>query len=101
MNLVRIILFSGLTLWVTLIPAQASYFLEGETYFGKAGKDVFVSACQSQNGDLLFAGHTESKQNKGRDIWLTRTSPEGEIIWSRNYGGKFDEEAYKVRETIN
>jgi len=49
------------------------------------GSDVILSA---KTGGFLFAGSTSSVGAGDYDGWLTRTDDDGNIIWSRAYGGR-------------
>lgn len=75
---------------------------EGETTrtrtFGGPQDDVAYAASQSLEA-LVFAGYTESYGNGQKDMWLVRTSPVGESLWTRSFGGPNDDVAYGVLGT--
>lgn len=68
------------------------------TYGGdnfEAGKSV----AQSEDGGYIIAGYTRGFAANGEDFYLIKTDPEGEILWSKIYGGTSDETAQSVLET--
>ena len=63
---------------------------------------LFAGYTESEDGDLEGAGYHLGYINnlpaygRTRDIWLMRTDFEGNILWSRCYGGAGNESAKKV-----
>jgi gliding motility-associated-like protein len=52
-------------------------------------------------GDLIFAGQTTSFGNGGTDIFLTRISPSGVVLWSKAYGSTGEELLRKLRLALD
>lgn len=84
-------------------PATASLY-GGElteewnrTYGGKYGDGAW---CLQETGDggYILVGNTAIR-GEGSDLWLIRTDPEGNSLWSRILGGSGDDVGYFVRET--
>jgi hypothetical protein len=77
--------------WVLRIDSQGE-IIGNNTYGGSGGESASFWGKDEQ-GNLLFGGHTGSKDgdvssNKGKlDYWLFKTDQEGELIWSKTYGG--------------
>lgn len=54
--------------------------------------DVFHSACEAENGDLLISGISRSFAGNGtQDIYVVRLDSTGQVIWDHFYGGISDE----------
>ncbi len=48
--------------------------------------DIIHSGVETIDGGLAFLGYTDHPINK-EDIWLFKTDPNGNILWSRTFGG--------------
>ena len=75
--------------------------------YGGSGAETIFSIIESADGSYVFAGGSASfdydlefAQTRGYgDIWITKITPEGEIIWTKTYGGSSDEFANSIVET--
>jgi hypothetical protein len=74
--------------------------------FGGSGNDNFVSVVQANDGNYVFMGATEStdgdvtgKTGNDDDFWLLKTTPEGDIIFNRVYGGSNTDKATNLIKT--
>lgn len=66
--------------------------IDWENHYGGKSIEKVFSIIQTDNGDLLMAGESNSKDsiidNYGSsDAWLIRTDEEGNLLWQKNYGG--------------
>ena len=73
------------------------------TYFGGSEDDRLTSIAFAENGDLLLTGTTWSSSGistsgsyqeeiaGGADIFITRMTTEGEVVWSTYFGGNQDD----------
>ncbi len=74
---------------------------------GGTGDDVAHSVMQDLDDRFLAAGYSESNDGDvggnrgGRDYWMTCFDAPGIIAWERNFGGSGDEEASKLRQTLD
>jgi hypothetical protein len=72
---------------------------EGETTrtraFGGPEDDVAYAASQSMEA-MVFAGYTESYGSGQKDMWIVRTGPDGESLWTKSFGSSGDDLAYGV-----
>ncbi len=69
--------------------------------FGGYGSDVAKSVRVTSDGNYIVCGSTGSFGAGGGDIYLTLLDPNGEIIWSKTYGGSGVEQGNCVRETAD
>lgn len=74
--------------------------------FGGAQEDHAYSVIQTSDGNLAVFGYTNSvdgditdKTLQENDYWLIKMTPEGEILWSKTYGGSGDDKGQEVIET--
>lgn len=74
--------------------------------FGGSNEDDAVSIVQDIDGAYLILGTTYSndgditdKTTTDADFWLLKLSPEGQIIWSKTYGGSLDDKATRITKT--
>lgn len=66
---------------------------------GGTGTDVFGAVAVSTNGNIMLTGSTTSNNtgnigvNHGdKDVWVTKLNANGEVVWSKLFGGdKADE----------
>jgi len=72
----------------------------GETLFelslGGPQNDRVEAMVPVPDGGVVIAGFTASEGAGGRDIWLLRILPEGEVLWSRTFGGAGHDEAFDL-----
>jgi hypothetical protein len=66
--------------------------------------DGYLLACSaySNDGDIIGAGYHLGYENSGsqtRDIWLVKIDINGNIIWSKCYGGTKNETPHRVFQT--
>ncbi|MCK4344586.1 MAG: T9SS type A sorting domain-containing protein [Bacteroidales bacterium] len=69
-----------------------------EKTFGGANDDIAFSVQQTSDSGYIIVGYTESYGNGG-DIYLIKTAPNGDLLWTKCYGGSLGEIAYSVQET--
>lgn len=66
--------------------------------YGGGGVDVGESVLVAGDGGCVVAGYTTSFGAGGRDVWLVKADPEGNLEWDRAFGGPGDEAAWSVEE---
>jgi uncharacterized delta-60 repeat protein len=104
--------------------SDGGYILAGETFsFGAGGGDVYLirtnssgdslwakiyggdnydrgsSVAQTSDGGYIVAGRTISYGAGGYDVYLIRTDSNGDIIWTKTYGGTDGDEGHSVAQT--
>ncbi len=56
---------------------------------------------QTSDGGYIFTGRTSSNGANNYDLFLTKTDPDGNIIWDKTFGGLKDDEGYSVEQTAD
>jgi hypothetical protein len=64
--------------------------------YGGPDHDRAQSVRQTPDGGFVICGGTMSFGSGLQDVWLLRTDGNGHEIWSRTYGGSWDDKAYTV-----
>lgn len=60
--------------------------------YGGPGADRRRWIEETPDSGFVITGETESFGAGGKDIWLIKTDRYGDTLWTRTYGGEFDEE---------
>ena len=87
--------FGGKDFWVVKIDGSGNE-LWSRTYGGSA-TDVLFGVTELENGEIMVAGHTTSKDrliedsNGMSDTWLSTIDCSGNILWSETFGGPGDD----------
>jgi hypothetical protein len=63
---------------------------------GGVGGDGFESVAVDASGNLLAVGTTETTARKDEDIFLTRLTASGEVVWQKTLGTDLDEKVHSV-----
>lgn len=67
--------------------------IEWRQYFGGTNNDRSYDAVQTDEGDFIVVGTSESEDvdisnpHGGYDIWVIKLDPNGQLIWERSFGG--------------
>jgi len=103
LSLLASFLFVILIFICWLHPAMA-FFYEGElaeewnrTYGGRYGDGAWC-VQETSDGGYILLGYTAIR-GEGSDLWLIRTDPDGNALWSRVLGGSGEDVGYFVRQT--
>ena len=68
--------------------------------FGQSSADDFgQSVIEANDGNIVLVGYTASFGAGGNDIWLIKTTPDGDTIWTKTYGESGDDFGYQLRQT--
>ena len=74
--------------------------LWSRVYGGDSTEDAFGhSVHQTADGGFIIGGVTNSFGAGGQDCYLTKTDAQGNIQWSKTFGGSADETGHCVRQT--
>jgi hypothetical protein len=84
--------------WLVRTDANGNH-LWNQTYGGTFG-DNGVAVIEVSSGGFALAGYTNSFGAGGADAWLIRTDVNGNLLWSRTYGGLDYDYGISVIEVI-
>ena len=70
-------------------------------YYGGSGYEYAGSFIKSNDGGYLIIGTTSSYGKGNNDVFLIKTDDEGEEIWSKTFGGFFNEYGKFIKELPN
>lgn len=68
---------------------------------GNSNTDYAWAIAQTADGGFIIGAHTESFGQGGHDVNLIRTNPQGEVIWSKTYGGASADGAYSLQPAFD
>ncbi len=69
--------------------------------YGGPNDECANAVIQTSDGGYALAGYSTSFTNGGYDMWLVKTDYNGSLLWSQNYGGKYDDVACSVVEAFD
>jgi formylglycine-generating enzyme required for sulfatase activity len=69
--------------------------------YGGSWDDVAHFVQQTTDGGYILAGYTYSFGAGNNDFYLVKTNPLGDTLWTRTYGGGYDDRAYAVQQTAD
>ncbi|MDD2889771.1 MAG: T9SS type A sorting domain-containing protein [bacterium] len=69
--------------------------------FGGYENDWGCSVQQTTDGGFIIAGYTESFGAGGGDVYLIRTNSSGDTLWTKTFGGEYEDCAYSVQQTFD
>ena len=88
------------------------YKLKGEKVwsktFGGSNDETIKSVITTKDGGFLVIGYTKSSDgdvidasDNIEDAWLSKYNSEGDLLWSKTYGGSLDDYSYSAVELEN
>jgi hypothetical protein len=86
---------------VWLIKTDASGDTIWTRTFGGASHDYGYSVAQTADGRYIVAGRTFSFGVGLYDVWLLKTDSNGDIMWTRTFGGDTEDYGYSVAQTAD
>jgi len=81
-----------------LAMAQPPDTLWTRTY-GGSDADRGYSVRQTDDGGYITTGYTMSMGAGSQDVYLVKTNPNGDSLWTRTFGGSSDDYGYSVKQT--
>ncbi|MDP3462937.1 MAG: hypothetical protein Q8S18_09135 [Bacteroidales bacterium] len=77
----------------------------GDTLWTKHHKintrELYCSGHQTTDGGYIITGATKPTDSFGNDVFLLKTDNNGDIMWSKEYGGNKDDIGYSVQQTMD
>jgi len=87
----------GRNLWLLKIDAKGNKVWEKEL---GGDYDDFGKAIQVlDDGGFIIVGSTSSYSVGGYDVWLIRTDSDGNVLWTKTFGGGEHDYGYYVQQT--
>ncbi|HKR06336.1 MAG TPA: T9SS type A sorting domain-containing protein [Bacteroidia bacterium] len=92
---------------IYLLKTDAYGNLQWSKTFGGAGYDGSAvlsdpySVQQTNDGGYVITGHTDSFGAGGIDVYLLRTDANGNLLWSKTFGGTLNDYGAEVRQTTD
>jgi len=93
--------FNGASNDCYLIKSDASGNLLWSKSFGGITDDQAYSVLQTADSGFTICGFTASFGAGGRDIYLIRTDKNGDLLWTRTYGGQHLDEGQSIQKTFD
>jgi uncharacterized delta-60 repeat protein len=82
-----------------ILKLTSSGLKEWENYYGGSQDDWANSIQQTDDGEYLVTGHTQSFGAGGWDFWVLRLTSTGNVDWERTYGRGGDDRAESAQLT--
>jgi hypothetical protein len=70
-----------------------NYFLK---YFGNQGNQQGVDFIVNSDGSIILIGNSRASVSSDQQIYVAKADAKGLIIWEKNFGGKFEDEAKDI-----
>lgn len=84
-----------------LVRTDATGALLWTRTFGREASDLGYAVKQTSDGGFLMTGFSDSTFAAVRDLYLVRTDQNGDLMWSRTYGGPGYETGYGLALTAD
>ena len=84
---------------VWLIKADASGDTVWTKNFGGSGGDLGYSVQETTDGGYIITGITQSYGAGAPDVWLIKTDALGDTVWTKTFGGSYDDLGYSIQQT--
>lgn len=82
-----------------LIKLNQVVEIEFEKTFGGAKDEEGFGIIQTSDQHLLMVGSSRSNSQGGRDVYIVKSTLEGEIVWETRFRGMADDIGYSIMET--
>ena len=84
---------------IVLIKTDQNGNLVWKKYYGGEGLEVAYCLLETKDAGFIIFGATSSYGVGGSDLYLVKTDKNGNIEWSRTFGGEKDEIGIAIKET--
>lgn len=82
-----------------ILKLTSTGLIEWQRYYGGSQDDWANSIRQTDNGEYLVAGQTQSFGAGGWDFWVLKLTSVGDVDWERTYGRGGDDKADSAQQT--
>lgn len=98
----RLLIISAITL-CEILPSVFAQVPEVEWIrsYGGSSYDLGYSVKQTSDGGFIVVGSTESNGAGSKDVWLIRTNPSGDVLWSKTFGESGFDVGSSVRQNTD
>jgi len=94
---------------VVIVKANQTIIVDIEFPLGSVWQKVYggslwdeaYSIQQTTDGGYIVAGHTESFGAGGYDVYILKLDKNGNRVWQKTYGGKYNDGAYSIQQTTD
>ena len=83
--------------WIVKLDSSGN--VQWQKTYGGNKDDNAARIQQADDGGYIVAGDTKSFSVKGRDAWVFKLDPRGNIQWQNTYGEKGDDMTQFIRQT--
>jgi len=84
-----------------LLPSSLLAQITFQRTYGGSDDDLGRAVQQTFDGGYVLAGLTYSYESSSWDVYLVKTDPSGETVWTRTYGGSGHEWGNSVVQTAD
>jgi formylglycine-generating enzyme required for sulfatase activity len=96
-----LIVIVGCSLSATGLAVADGPPVQWQKTFGGSYDDYGWSVQQTTDGGYVIAGDTLSFGAVGRDVYLIKTDPNGNMQWEKTFGESYDNGGYSVQQTTD
>ncbi|MDK2914937.1 MAG: hypothetical protein PWQ79_1852 [Thermococcaceae archaeon] len=89
----------GGDVWVLRLDENGN--IKWQKTYGGSDEDYAFAVSTAPNGDIILAGMSDSFGTGNGDFWVLRIDSEGNVKWSKTYGGSDFEVPYTVATVPN
>lgn len=86
---------------VWLIKTDINGDLLWSKTYGGLNNDFGNTVIQTDDGGYVVVGSTESYGAGTSDFWMLKTNSVGDSLWSKTYGGPYNDIAFQAQETTD
>ena len=69
--------------------------------YGGNYDDIGYSVQRTTDGGYILTGYTESYGAGYDDVWLIKTNSSGDTLWTRTFGGAYNDRGFSVQQTTD
>ncbi|MGG8495835.1 fibronectin type III domain-containing protein [Tenacibaculum sp. TC6] len=84
--------------WVVKLDTDGN--VEWHTHFGEAKRDLAYAITETDDGGYMAVGATETA-NGTRDILVVKLNEDGNVLWSKTFGGSKNEWGNSIQKTAS